>query len=132
MQLANSPGRILDPRIVVVGGGFAGLEVAKALGKAEIGVTIIDRHNHHLFQPLLFRLQPPPCRRLTSPSQSARYWAAIPRFRSSSAMSPRSAPRAGYWCWPMEPRLPVTYWSWQPVRSHSISARTAGLGFVRA
>lgn len=46
----------LPPRIVIVGGGFAGLEVAKALGKAGIGATIIDRHNHHLFQPLLYQV----------------------------------------------------------------------------
>ncbi|MCT7374093.1 NAD(P)/FAD-dependent oxidoreductase [Chelativorans salis] len=43
-------------RIVIVGAGFAGLEVAKALGKAGIDVTIIDRHNHHLFQPLLYQV----------------------------------------------------------------------------
>ena len=46
----------LPPRIVIVGGGFAGLEVAKALGKAGLGATIIDRHNHHLFQPLLYQV----------------------------------------------------------------------------
>lgn len=44
------------PRIVIVGGGFAGLEVAKALGEAGIGATLIDRHNHHLFQPLLYQV----------------------------------------------------------------------------
>lgn len=42
--------------IVVVGAGFAGLEVAKALGRAGVRVTIIDRHNHHLFQPLLYQV----------------------------------------------------------------------------
>lgn len=56
----NSPGprheKVLTPRIVIVGGGFAGLEVAKALGKAGIGATVIDRHNHHLFQPLLYQV----------------------------------------------------------------------------
>lgn len=49
-------GQGMVPRIVVVGGGFGGLEVAKELGKAGIGVTIIDRHNHHLFQPLLYQV----------------------------------------------------------------------------
>lgn len=41
---------------MVVGAGFAGLEVAKALGRANIQVTLIDRHNHHLFQPLLYQV----------------------------------------------------------------------------
>ncbi len=44
------------PRIVIVGGGFAGLEIARALGAAGIGATLIDRHNHHLFQPLLYQV----------------------------------------------------------------------------
>jgi NADH:ubiquinone reductase (H+-translocating) len=44
------------PGIVIVGGGFGGLEVAKALGEARIGATVIDRHNHHLFQPLLYQV----------------------------------------------------------------------------
>lgn len=44
----------MTPRIVIIGGGFAGLEVAKALGEAGIGATIVDRQNHHLFQPLLY------------------------------------------------------------------------------
>src|SRR5262249_31788814 len=42
------------PRIVIVGGGFGGLQAAKALGKAPVRVTVIDRNNHHLFQPLLY------------------------------------------------------------------------------
>lgn len=44
------------PRIVVVGAGFAGLEVVKALGRAGIDVTLVDRQNHHLFQPLLYQV----------------------------------------------------------------------------
>jgi NADH dehydrogenase len=56
MKLPTESGQGMVPRIVVVGGGFGGLEVAKALGKAGIGVTIIDRHNHHLFQPLLYQV----------------------------------------------------------------------------
>jgi NADH dehydrogenase len=42
------------PRIVIVGAGFGGLRAAKALRHAEARVTVIDRQNHHLFQPLLY------------------------------------------------------------------------------
>lgn len=42
--------------IVILGAGFAGLEVAKAMGKAGIPTIIVDRHNHHLFQPLLYQV----------------------------------------------------------------------------
>jgi NADH dehydrogenase len=45
-----------DARIVVIGGGFGGIEVAKALGKAGLPVTLVDRQNHHLFQPLLYQV----------------------------------------------------------------------------
>ncbi|MBV8941319.1 MAG: NAD(P)/FAD-dependent oxidoreductase [Solirubrobacterales bacterium] len=44
------------PRVVIVGGGFGGLTVAKALAGANVEVTLIDRINHHLFQPLLYQV----------------------------------------------------------------------------
>src|SRR5262247_428165 len=44
------------PRVVVVGGGFGGLAAAKALGRANVEVVLIDRQNHHLFQPLLYQV----------------------------------------------------------------------------
>jgi NADH dehydrogenase len=43
-------------RVVVVGGGFGGLNTVRALAKADVDVTIIDRTNHHLFQPLLYQV----------------------------------------------------------------------------
>lgn len=43
-------------RVVIVGGGFAGLSAAKALKKAPVDVTLIDRKNYHLFQPLLYQV----------------------------------------------------------------------------
>jgi NADH dehydrogenase len=43
-------------RVVILGGGFAGLEAAKALAKAPVDVTLIDRQNHHCFQPLLYQV----------------------------------------------------------------------------
>lgn len=42
--------------VVIVGGGFAGLHAAKALAGAQARVTLIDRNNHHLFQPLLYQV----------------------------------------------------------------------------
>lgn len=44
------------PRVVIVGGGFGGIEAAKALAKAPVDVTLIDRANYHLFQPLLYQV----------------------------------------------------------------------------
>jgi NADH:ubiquinone reductase (H+-translocating) len=43
-------------RVVIVGAGFAGLAAAKALGNSSFDVTVIDRHNYHLFQPLLYQV----------------------------------------------------------------------------
>src|SRR4051795_2370501 len=43
------------PRVVIIGGGFAGLFAARALKRAAVDVTLIDRAAHHLFQPLLYQ-----------------------------------------------------------------------------
>jgi NADH:ubiquinone reductase (H+-translocating) len=45
-----------QPRVVIVGAGFGGLECAKALAGKDVDVTIVDRHNHHTFQPLLYQV----------------------------------------------------------------------------
>ena len=44
------------PRVLIIGGGFGGLYAARALGKAPVDVTVIDRTNHHVFQPLLYQV----------------------------------------------------------------------------
>lgn len=44
------------PHVVIIGGGFGGLYAAKALRKAPVDITLIDRRNHHLFQPLLYQV----------------------------------------------------------------------------
>ncbi len=44
------------PRVVIVGGGFGGLEAARALAKADCQITLIDQRNYHLFQPLLYQV----------------------------------------------------------------------------
>ncbi len=56
--------------VVIIGGGFGGLYTAHAMRHAPVNVTLIDRRNFHLFQPLLYqvatgglspRISPPPC-----------------------------------------------------------------------
>lgn len=44
------------PHVVIVGGGFGGLWATRALASAAVRITLIDRHNHHLFQPLLYQV----------------------------------------------------------------------------
>jgi NADH dehydrogenase len=44
------------PHVVIIGGGFGGLEAAKSLAKAPVDITLIDKTNHHLFQPLLYQV----------------------------------------------------------------------------
>ena len=57
-QMAGLPAFSLQglPRVVIVGAGFGGLECARALRKSRVQVTLIDRHNYHLFQPLLYQV----------------------------------------------------------------------------
>ena len=45
-----------QPHIVIVGGGFAGLYTARGLRRADARITLVDRHNYHLFQPLLYQV----------------------------------------------------------------------------
>jgi NADH dehydrogenase len=72
-------------RVVIVGAGFAGLAAAKALAKANVSITLIDRTNHHLFQPLLYQvataaLAAPdisaPIRKLLSRQRNVTVWMA--------------------------------------------------------
>ena len=53
MQTNNAPTR---PRVVIVGCGFGGLEAARKLEGADVDVTVIEKTNHHLFQPLLYQV----------------------------------------------------------------------------
>jgi NADH dehydrogenase len=45
-----------DPHVVIIGAGFGGLAAARALRRASVRITIVDRSNHHLFQPLLYQV----------------------------------------------------------------------------
>ena len=44
------------PRVVVLGGGFAGIGAARKLEKADADVVLVDKHDYHTFQPLLYQL----------------------------------------------------------------------------
>src|SRR5262245_26490817 len=46
----------VTPRVVVVGAGFGGLRAVQALKNAPVQITIVDRRNHHTFQPLLYQV----------------------------------------------------------------------------
>jgi len=54
--MANTPEPSARPRVVIVGCGFGGLEAARALHDAPVDITVVDRTNHHLFQPLLYQV----------------------------------------------------------------------------
>src|SRR5690348_18124738 len=43
-------------RVVIVGGGFGGVRATRALARTDVEITIVDRTNHHLFQPLLYQV----------------------------------------------------------------------------
>ncbi|HJZ69573.1 MAG TPA: FAD-dependent oxidoreductase, partial [Blastocatellia bacterium] len=45
-----------QPRVVIVGGGFGGLYAARGLARSPVAVTIIDKHNYHLFRPMLYQV----------------------------------------------------------------------------
>ena len=53
-EIAGSRGE--RPRVVIVGGGFAGIHAAQSLKNMNVSVTLIDKRNHHLFQPLLYQV----------------------------------------------------------------------------
>jgi NADH:ubiquinone reductase (H+-translocating) len=55
-RLIEAERRAHLPKVVIIGAGFGGLTAAKALAKAPVHVTLIDRRNHHLFQPLLYQV----------------------------------------------------------------------------
>ena len=63
------------PRVVIVGAGFGGIACARALRYAPASITLIDRHNYHLFQPLLYQVATAALRTTTIPTRvRSRFW----------------------------------------------------------
>ena len=56
MNTGAAPAAVRPPRVVIVGGGFGGIEAAKTLAGEALSITLVDRRNHHLFQPLLYQV----------------------------------------------------------------------------
>jgi NADH:ubiquinone reductase (H+-translocating) len=54
--LPDQPARPVRPRVVIIGGGFGGIAAAGALKRANVDITLIDRTNHFIFQPLLYQV----------------------------------------------------------------------------
>jgi NADH dehydrogenase len=54
-SLTMASSRTVRPHVVILGGGFGGLAAARALRRAPVQVTLVDRQNHHVFQPLLYQ-----------------------------------------------------------------------------
>ncbi len=68
-----------EPHVVVVGGGFGGLNAARGLARAPCRVTLVDRRNHHLFQPLLYQV----ATAVLSPADIARPIRSILRYQKN-------------------------------------------------
>ena len=65
------PGASARHRVVVVGGGFGGLQVVRKLRRAPVDVTLIDRRNFHLFQPLVYQVAWEADQQISLPSLSS-------------------------------------------------------------
>src|SRR5207244_4888779 len=51
-----SGAQLMAPHVIIVGGGFGGLSAARALRRAAVRVTLIDKRNYHLFRPMLYQV----------------------------------------------------------------------------
>jgi NADH:ubiquinone reductase (H+-translocating) len=89
-QLDGRPAFNLDglPHVVIIGAGFGGIACARALRRTAVQVTVIDRQNYHLFQPLLYQVATGRFRRETSPCRSDRSFAGNSMRKYCWAMSP--------------------------------------------
>jgi len=118
------------PHIVIVGAGFGGLSAAHTLAGADADVTVIDRRNYHLFQPLLYQVATAGL----SPAQIASPIRAILRRRPMCAcfwVGSSASTRSGGRSCSRTARSPTTISCWRPARGTPISAMTTGEGGAR-
>ena len=120
------------PKIVVVGGGFGGLAAIKALKGVDAEITLIDKRNHHLFQPLLYQVA---TAALSAPDIAEPIRKLLGRYPSVQVLFGDVADidtEARILVLADGPRSPTTSWFSRPVHNRSISAGRTGPGFVRA
>jgi NADH dehydrogenase FAD-containing subunit len=126
-----SPSVNTRPRVVIIGGGFGGLYCARALAKLPVQVTLLDRRNHHLFQPLLYQV----ATAALNASDIAQPIRSILRKQSNvevllAEVTAIDAP--GKCASPMVSRSRSTTWSWRRARRTPTSATTSGKRARRA
>ena len=96
-------------RVVIIGGGFGGLYAARALARAPVEITLLDRRNHHLFQPLLYQV----ATATLNPSDIAVPIRSVlrrpeQRARAAGRGHPRSTPPPAGCTWPTARSCPTT------------------------
>ncbi|WP_446699259.1 FAD-dependent oxidoreductase [Agrobacterium cavarae] len=104
-----------EHHVVVVGGGFGGLQTVHGLKGVPTRITLIDRRNHHLFQPLLYQVA------TTALSTSEIAWPIRHLFRDRPEVSTLLAEVSG-----IARRFPSIRWCSRPVRATPISVMTPG------
>src|SRR6188768_105372 len=82
-EMSNDVPSSTRARVVIIGCGFGGLEAARALQRAEVDITVIEKTNHHLFQPLLYQVA---TAGLAAPSIAAPVRLLFRRFRNVTTL----------------------------------------------
>ena len=109
---------------MIVGGGFAGSAAARTLAGQAVEVTLVDQHNFHTFQPLLYQVATAGLSPLTSPT-GAHHRPPRPQHRLPPRPAGRSTWRAARWPSPTGRRCPTTTWWWRAAPPPGTSASPA-------
>lgn len=82
------------PRVVIIGGGFAGIAAARALRRVPVDVTLLDRTNHFIFQPLLYQVA---TAALAPSDMHGRFWWWEAKIDTNLCPSMSSSARVSQW-----------------------------------